>query len=134
MKSRARSMLAAVLAMTLTFTVFAADDSEVIFPGGGAQTGTPAVAASDGLNTASLVVGLLLAAVGGWFVWRNRRRIPAGRETRALAINETRSLGNRQYLVVASHEGKRFLLGVCPGQISFLSALPDATDGEGIEK
>ena len=134
MKSRVRGMVAGVLALALTFTAMAADDSDVIFPSGGTQPGAPAMAASDGLNSVSLVVGLLLAAVGGWFLWRNRRRIPAGREARALAIDETRSLGNRQYLVVASHEGRRFLLGVCPGQISFLSALPDATDREGIPK
>lgn len=134
MKSWVRSTFGAVLAMALTISAFAAGDTEVIFPRGGAKPGAPAMAAGDSLDSVSLVVGLVLAAVGGWFVWRNRRRIPAGRELRALAINETRSLGNRQYLVVASHEGKRFLLGVCPGQISFLSALPDSAEGEGDRK
>ena len=134
MKFWLRSTFLVVLAMALTFSVFAAEDTDVIFPGGGAKPGAPAMAPGDGLNSVSLVVGLLLAAVGGWLFWRNRRRIPAGREVRSLAINETRSLGNRQYLVVASHEGKRFLLGVCPGQISFLSALPDSTEGEGVRK
>jgi flagellar protein FliO/FliZ len=134
MKSRVRSALTAVLAIALALTAAAAEDSDVIFPGGGKPPGAPAMTASDGLNSVSLVVGLLMAATGGWFLWRNRRRVPAGRDVRALAIDETRSLGNRQYLVVASHEGKRFLLGVCPGQISFLSALPDAGGPEGIRK
>jgi flagellar protein FliO/FliZ len=49
---------------------------------------------------------------------------------RALAVDETRSLGNRQYLVVASYEGKKFLLGVCPGRIEMLSAL----DGSGVKE
>lgn len=131
MKSWVRSALAALLTMALTLPAFAAEDTDVIFPRGDGKSAPAAVAAGDRLNSVSLVVGVLLAAVGGWLYWRNRRRIPAGREARALAINETRSLGNRQYLVVASHEGKRFLLGVCPGQISFLSALPDSTDPEG---
>ncbi|MGH7943413.1 MAG: FliO/MopB family protein [Opitutaceae bacterium] len=134
MTSRVRSTFATVLALALSFTARAADESEVIFPGGGSPPGTPATTAGGGLNTLSLGVGLVLAAVGAWFLWRNRRRVSAGNDIRALAIDETRSLGNRQYLVVASHQGKRFLLGVCPGQISFLSALPDATDREGAGK
>ena len=134
MKLRIRNAVAGLLATAMTWVAAAADDSEVIFPGGSTQPGSPAMAAGDGLNTVSLIVGLLLAAIGGWFLWRNRRRVPAGREAPSLAIDETRSLGNRQYLVVASHEGKRFLLGVCPGQISFLSALPDAAAGEGVRK
>ena len=60
--------------------------------------------------------------------------MPAKSDLRSLAVEETRSLGNRQYLVVASYEGKKFLLGVCPGRINLLSALPqdedDDEDGE----
>ena len=50
-----------------------------------------------------------------------------GREARKLTVAETRSLGNRQYLVVADYEGRKFLLGVCPGRIDLLSSL----DGSG---
>ena len=46
-----------------------------------------------------------------------------GRDVRKLAIDETRSLGSRQYLVVASYEGKKLLLGVCPGRIDLLTPL-----------
>jgi flagellar protein FliO/FliZ len=42
---------------------------------------------------------------------------------RKLNIEESRSLGHRQYLVVASYEGRKFLLGVCPGSIEYLSGL-----------
>lgn len=42
---------------------------------------------------------------------------------RKLHIEESRSLGHRQHLVVASYEGRRFLLGVCPGSIEYLSGL-----------
>jgi flagellar protein FliO/FliZ len=41
-------------------------------------------------------------------------------------IDETKSLGSRQYLVVASYEGRKLLLGVCPGRIDLLTPL-DAT-------
>lgn len=77
-----------------------------------------------------LVVALLLAAGGAWVLWR-RRAGPgflAGRTAHKLRIEETRSLGNRQYLVVAVYEGKKLLLGVTPGQIQLLTTL---SDGEG---
>jgi flagellar protein FliO/FliZ len=47
----------------------------------------------------------------------------ASKTERKLHIDESRSLGHRQYLVVASYEGRRFLLGVCPGSIEYLSGL-----------
>jgi flagellar protein FliO/FliZ len=133
MRLRARFWFVAGVSLVLTLTALSADDSDVIFPGGNetAAPRAPAATVSSGLNSVSLVAGIILAGVGGWYFWRNRRTVPASRVARSLAIDETRSLGNRQYLVVASHQGKKFLLGVCPGQISFLSALPDATETEG---
>ena len=108
-------------------TAFAADDNQVIFPGGSAKSQSAAAPGGSSLNTVTLVVGVALAGVGGWLVWRNRRGTPIGKDLRALAIAETRSLGNRQFLVVASYEGKKFLLGVCPGSINLLTALPEAS-------
>jgi flagellar protein FliO/FliZ len=106
---------------------FAADDNKVIFPAGNATaTSASSVPAGGGLGNVTLVVGLVLAAVGGWFVWRGRLSAPLGRDTRQLALSETRSLGNRQYLVVATYEDKKFLLGVCPGRIDLLAPLHDA--------
>ncbi|HVS53696.1 MAG TPA: flagellar biosynthetic protein FliO [Opitutaceae bacterium] len=129
---RVRLMLARPLfALALVSTALAADDNKIIFPGGSGAGPAPAAAAGGSLNTLTLVLGLALAAVGGWLVWRNRRGAPVGRDARALAIEETRSLGNRQYLVVASYEGKKFLLGVCAGQINLLSRLSGAVDEEG---
>ena len=64
-----------------------------------------------------------------------RTGAPLSRDARQLAIQETRSLGNRQYLVVASYEDKKFLLGVTPGRIEMLTplaapaALPEAAGG-----
>jgi flagellar protein FliO/FliZ len=101
---------------------FAADDDKVIVPGA-SRTEAPAQTAAGGLGSMSLTLGLVLAAVGGWMVWRNRRGTPIGRDSRLLAVDETRSLGNRQYLVVASYADKKFLIGVCPGRIDLLSPL-----------
>lgn len=105
---------------------FAADDNQIIYPGA-SRGDSPAKAVASSFNSLSLVVGVGLAAAGGWLLWRNRRGKPVGREFRALAIDETRSLGNRQYLVVASYEGKKFLLGVCPGRIDMLTSLDGST-------
>jgi flagellar protein FliO/FliZ len=128
MSTRWRHTLGACCALALAASALAADDNKIIFPAGGTGSGAPAAPAGGSLNTITLVLGLALAGVGGWFVWRNRRGTPRGHDVRSLAIEETRSLGNRQYLVVASYEGKKFLLGVCAGQISLLSALPGSAD------
>lgn len=72
-----------------------------------------------------LAVSFLFALAGVW-LWVKRRNPTGwapGRSAAKLAIAETRSLGNRQFLVVASYEDKKFLLGVCPGQITLLTAL-----------
>ena len=66
---------------------------------------------------------LLLAGAGGWLLWRGRTKRLLGQEAPQLAIAETRSLGNRQFLVVASFEDKKFLLGVCPGRIELIAPL-----------
>lgn len=108
---------------------FAADDEKVIFPGGSKRAEAPAPTAGSVANSVTLILGVALAGVGGWFVWRNRQRTVNAQNLRALAIDETKSLGNRQYLVVASYEGKRFLLGVCPGRIDLLTPLDPGMAG-----
>jgi flagellar protein FliO/FliZ len=99
----------------------AADDTTIFTPGA-SRSEAPAVG-GGGFGSVSLVLGLILAGAGGWLLWRQRRGTPTGRDLRSLAIDETRSLGNRQFLVVASYEGRKFLLGVCPGRIDMLTAL-----------
>jgi flagellar protein FliO/FliZ len=101
----------------------------VIYPrAAGEKSVTPAE--PDGWNRAPWLLGALALAAGGtWWLWRSRTRAGFGsRAGHKLAIEETRSLGNRQYLVVAAYEGKKLLLGVTPGRIKLLCELSD--DGE----
>lgn len=104
---------------------FAADDNKIIFPGTAAPTQAPNATPGSAASSMTLILAVALAAVGGWMVWRNRRGPGGVRTQQNLAIEETRSLGNRQFLVVASYEGKKFLLGVCPGRIDMLTPLGD---------
>jgi flagellar protein FliO/FliZ len=89
-------------------------------------------APSDGSGRSLLVVGAFLLALGGGWLLLRRRGLPlsrvAGVKRALLRVEETKSLGNRQYLVVAGCEGRRFLLGVTPGRIQLLSPLDDAED------
>jgi flagellar protein FliO/FliZ len=119
--SRLRATLA-LLVLGCALNIFAADEEKVITPGT-SRAEAPAQTAANGFGSMSLTLGLVLAAVGGWMVWRNRRGTPVGRDSRLLAVDETRSLGNRQFLVVASYAGKKFLIGVCPGRIDLLAPL-----------
>lgn len=104
----------------------AADEDQVIFPRGTTGASTPAAPATGGVGFVSIAAIVVLASAGGWMLWKGRKVNLGGRETNRLAIEETRSLGSRQYLVVASYEGKKFLLGVCPGRIDLLSPLADS--------
>jgi flagellar protein FliO/FliZ len=121
-----RCSLAPLLACLLASAVAAAEDDRIIFPGKSVPAAQPE---GGGIGNLSLVAGLVLAAVGGWLVWRGRRggaRLGGGQ---ALAIAETKSLGNRQFLVVATYEDKKFLLGVCPDRIALLAPLHDEKKG-----
>lgn len=69
-----------------------------------------------------LLLGILAA---GLFFFRNGFSFlqVKNKSERKLEISETRMLGNRQFLVVAQYEGKRMLIGVCPGRIDYLCNL-----------
>ena len=100
-------------------------EEKIIYPRNVAATETTAPEHSTGSNATLLLLALAAAGAGGWLLWRQKRSAQGllSREARKLAITETRSLGNRQYLVVADYDGRKFLLGVCPGRIDLLSNL-----------
>jgi flagellar protein FliO/FliZ len=105
-----------------------AKDATVIYPHGPASKAEASSAAPSSMyGSGVLVVALLLAGVGGWLFWRGRAAPAGTMNARKLAIAETKSLGNRQYLVVAAYEDKKFLLSVCPGKIELLTPLDDAS-------
>jgi len=93
-----------------------------------AGTPSPVVAPSPGLGTPTLVVALVCAAAGAWFMWKGRRQSGLRASKGNLTVAETRSLGNRQYLVVAAYGKQKFLIGVCAGRISLLSPLDDSSN------
>lgn len=74
-----------------------------------------------------LVVGL---GAGAFWVWKRRNPVAAARRRGGIVIEDTRPLGNRQFLVVAGVDGRRFLLGVAPGSIRLLSSLDSDSDLE----
>ncbi|MEI6714537.1 MAG: flagellar biosynthetic protein FliO [Verrucomicrobiota bacterium] len=71
-----------------------------------------------------LGAGLLVLFKGG-YVGGLRS---GGKVAKKLQIEETRMLGHRQYLVVAEYEGRRMLIGVCPGRIDYLCPLDSDLD------
>jgi flagellar protein FliO/FliZ len=128
----ARVVLLLAIAFVVTaVAAVAADENKIIYPGSSAPQTLPVRAPSGGTSIVTVLGILALAAAGGWLVWKGRGGAPlAGRDQRLLQISETRSLGSRQYLVVASYEGKKFLLGVCPGRIDLLTPLDSPASGE----
>jgi flagellar protein FliO/FliZ len=120
MRPGARTFLA--LAATVLTTASAMASDAPYLP---ATAGAPAlpIHSDPGMGPVTIVGALLLACAGGWLLLRGRKISLPGRAARKLAIDETRSLGSRQYLVVASYEGKKMLLGVCPGRIDLLTSL-----------
>jgi len=127
-----RRLAGAFSLATLVFAtaVFAApsDENQVIVPKHAAEKSAPIAGGATGSGVLTVVAVLALAGAGAWLVWRGRGRGLAGfnRTARNLAVEETRSLGNRQFLVVASYQDKKFLLGVCPGRIDLLAPLNES--------
>jgi flagellar protein FliO/FliZ len=121
-----------VLLFVPALTAQTKKEDPVIYPRGTAGADAPAQAAPGGSNASLILAGVLLAGAGGWWLWLKRRDGGRGLGGKAALLNiaETRSLGSRQYLVVADYDGKKFLLGVCPGSIEMLTPL----DGEKADK
>ncbi len=96
---------------------------DVIYPRDSAPANAAAPAGAGSTNTLMLLGTAIAAAAGGWWLWQKRRTATGNGSVSRLAIVETRPLGSRQYLVVADYDGRKFLLGVCPGSIEMLTPL-----------
>jgi flagellar protein FliO/FliZ len=120
-----RTVLTTLFLLTLVPALTAQPKEEVIYQRGSAPAGVSAPAESRSPASSLILATALLAAVGGWWFWQKRRGAlgGAGAGAARLAIVESRSLGSRQYLVVADYDGRKFLLGVCPGSIQMLAPL-----------
>jgi len=118
--------LLASFAFLLSCAVLSAEAKDpVIYPRGSAPADAPASAGKEGANSSLYLAVALLAGAGGWWLWLKRRSGVRGGLAGGshLTIAESKSLGSRQYLVVADYAGKKFLLGVCPGSIELLTPL-----------
>jgi flagellar biogenesis protein FliO len=110
----------------------AAEESGHVF--GGLNSGSVAasvqVVSPSGANSISLlgyILTILVLLAAGLAVLL-RGSLPFGlkaasKAERKLRIEETKAVGHKQFLLVAEYEGRRFLLGVCPGRIDYLSGL-----------
>jgi flagellar biogenesis protein FliO len=71
------------------------------------------------------VIGFLGVLAGvAFFLNRfvsSRRKSFNSLKKNGISISETKSLGNKQFLVVAEYGGESFLIGISPSQIQFLS-------------
>jgi len=98
-------------------------EETVLYPAGSpAAPGTAPISDRSGAGSTWVFTVLVIGAAAGFWYWRYRGGSPL-RKHGLIAIEDTRPLGNRQFLVVASCDGRRFLLGVAAGNIQLLSAL-----------
>jgi len=115
----------ALLFGTVLLTAQPKPADPVIYPRGAASADAPSGAGKPETNSSFYLAVALLAGAGGWWLWLKRKGGFRGGLAGAshLTIAETKSLGSRQYLVVADYDGKKYLLGVCPGSIELLTPL-----------
>ena len=86
-------------------------------------------APTEGMAQLGIYFALVVVLLGGGLFFTRfgfGARLAQGRGDRKLLISETRSLGNRQFLIVAEYENRKMLLGVCPGRIDYLSTLSES--------
>jgi flagellar protein FliO/FliZ len=94
----------------------------VIFP----QPVEPTIARpADSPSTGYIVFVVLCLGGGAWLWFRAKGKGRSLKTTGSeILIEETRPLGNRQYLVLTSCRGRSFLIGVSQGRIDLVSEVP----------
>jgi flagellar protein FliO/FliZ len=120
-----RSLLLGIALFLVPATFAQSANDPVIYPRGSAAAEAPSGAGRPDTNSSLYLAVALLLGAGGWWLWLKRKGGLRGGLAGAshLTIAETKSLGSRQYLVVADYDGKKYLLGVCPGSIELLTPL-----------
>ena len=100
-------------------------------------SGAPATTAGSFIQMFGYVVAILMI-VGALVVFFMRSGGFIGlrmgtKAARKLHLQETWMLGHKQFLAVIEYEGRKMLLGVCPGRIDYLCPLEGNEDGVGTE-
>lgn len=116
-------LIAALAVFLLAASASRASDGQGMYAPGSISSPVSPIHGDPGMGAITVIGTMMLAGAGGWLLLRGRKLPFPGRVAKKLSIDETRSLGSRQYLVVASYEGKKMLLGVCPGRIDLLTPL-----------
>jgi flagellar protein FliO/FliZ len=129
--SGTRLALLLLLSVPLAAQTTATGPGTVVYPAATGASPGPLAKEGPGGGVSPLAAFLVAGCAGAgiWLWWRGRQGASAfaGRGERRLVVSETRALGNRQYLVVAAYDDKRYLLGVCPGRIEMLAPLEAAS-------
>ena len=93
-----------------------------------------------GYTAVMTLLFFMLLVLGLAFFFTKRFGVPRTKRLGSLELLETRPLGGRQFLLVAKYGESRFLLGVCPGRIDYLTELrgdsddPESDFEEALEK
>jgi len=96
----------------------------VIFP----QPSEPSAARASSTPSSAYFVFALVCIGGGAWLWFRAKGKGRGLSSVSteISIDETRPLGNRQYLVLTSCRGRSFLVGVSQGRIDLISEVPSS--------
>ncbi len=112
---------------------------EIIYPAVGRNTIQSVGSSDDEAREYSywrvLMIGAILSGGAALFAYqlirRGRIKLPMGSSESGLRLNETRMLGNKQFLVVVEYGGQKMLLGVGPGFIEHLCYLDSSLSEDG---
>lgn len=130
-----RALVAAGL-LGLGFSASALEEpapaGDILYPRGSEARPAAAVKEERGFPVTGAVAATGLLAVGGFYLLRRgaNGRAAARGPGHGLRIEDTKPLGNRQFLAVAAFGNTRVLLAVSPGKIEKLCELPGGAVGD----
>jgi len=92
------------------------------------QANGPVAARPGDAPSVAYFVFVALCLGGGAWLWVRAKGRGVKNTGSAIVIDETRPLGNRQYLVLTSCRGRSFLVGVSQGRIDVIAEVPPAAN------